>query len=151
MSINEIFYLIYSSKNNSIIFYDIIENKKINEIKNAHKDIITGFRHYVDNYNKRDLIISLSYDNNNIKLWNVNNLNCILNLENINKPGRYLSLACFLNSKNQIYIITGNRNYDSCEPIKVFDLKGKMVKQISYEFVRYIVLIIMINNLKYIF
>ena len=140
MSINEIFYLIYSTKKNSIIFYDIIENKKIIEIKNAHKDIITGFRHHLDNYNNRDLIISISYDNNNIKVWNINNFTCILNLENINKSGRYLSLACFLNDKNQIYIVTGNRNYFSDDPIKVFDLKGKMVKQIkdSYETVGYI-------------
>ena len=141
-SIDEIFYLIYSTKNNSIIFYDIIENKKIIEIKNAHKDIITGFRHYLDNYYKRDLIISMSYDKNNIKLWNVNNFNCILNLENINNPGRYLPLSCFINykKKKQIYIITGNRNYGSGDPIKVFDLKGKMVKQIknSYEGVGYI-------------
>ena len=131
MSINEIFYLIYSTKKTSIIFYDIIMNKKIIEIKNAHKDIITGFTHYLDNYNKIDLIISISYDNNNIKLWNVNNFTCILNLDNINESGRYLSLACFLNDKNQIYIITGNRNLGSDNSIKIFDLKGKMVKQIK--------------------
>ena len=138
-SIDEIFYLIYSTKNNSIISYDIIENKKIIEIKNAHKDNITGFRHYLDNYYKRDLLISMSYDNNNINLCNVNNFNCILNLENINEIGRYLSCSCFLNDKNQIYIITGNRNYGSGDPIKVFDLKGKMIKQIkdSYEDVGY--------------
>jgi len=133
MSIDEIFYLIYSTKNNSIISYDIIENKKIIEIKNAHKEIITGFRHCLDNYYKRDLIISISYDN--IKLWNANNFICLLNLENINKSRINLSLSCFLNDKNQIYIITGNINYG---PIKVFDLKGKMVKQILYEHVVFI-------------
>ena len=31
-SINDIFVLIYTNKSNSLIFYDIIENRKINEI-----------------------------------------------------------------------------------------------------------------------
>ena len=45
-SIYDIFYLIYTSKNNSIIFYNILDNKKINEIKNIHKNYITNYRHY---------------------------------------------------------------------------------------------------------
>ena len=93
-SIYDIFYLIYTSKNNSIIFYNLLDDKKINEIKNTHKQYITNYRHYLDNYNKRDLIISLSLDDNNLKLWNVNNYECLLNIENVNKNGGLLS-ACF--------------------------------------------------------
>ena len=63
---------IYIDKKNSIISYDIINNRKINEIKNAHKEYITYLRYYLDNINNRDLFISISYINNNIKLWNIN-------------------------------------------------------------------------------
>ena len=93
-SIYDIFYLIYTSKNNSIIFYNLLDDKKIDEIKNTHKQYITNYRHYLDNYNKRDLIMSLSLDDNNLKLWNVNNYECLLNIENVNKNGGLLS-ACF--------------------------------------------------------
>ena len=72
-SIYDILYLIYSTKKNAIIFYNLINNKKINEIKNAHQESITNFRHYLDSYNKRDLIISISLVDNNIKLWNIKN------------------------------------------------------------------------------
>ena len=63
-SICGIFYLIYSNKKSSIISYDLINNKTINIIKKAHKSYIINFRHILDNFNKRDLIISLSCDNN---------------------------------------------------------------------------------------
>ena len=56
-SINNIIYIIYANINKSIISYNLIENKKINEIINAHENEITGFRYYLDKINKRDLII----------------------------------------------------------------------------------------------
>ena len=82
-SINNILYLIFTNRNKSIISYNIIDNKRINEIKNAHENYISSFRYYLDNINKRDLIISISSDDNNIKLWNFNNLDLILNIKNI--------------------------------------------------------------------
>ena len=66
-SIDNILYLIYTNKNNSIISYNLINNCKIIEIKNAHKQYITNFRYYLDKKNKRDLIISISAYDNNIK------------------------------------------------------------------------------------
>ena len=129
-SLYDIFYIIYSSKIKSIIFYDLIDNKKIIEIKNAHKKDITAYRHYADIYNERDLIISISLDDNNIKLWNVNNFECLLNIENVNEDGSLLS-SCFLNDKNQIYIVTSNQDAYYVEPIKIFNLKGKIIKKIN--------------------
>ena len=105
----------------------MIDNKKIVEIKNSHKQSITNFRHCLDNYNKRDLIISISGEDNNLKLWNVNNYDCLLNIENESNKLRLYS-ACFLNDNNQIYIVTGNLNN---EPIEIFDLNGKIVKKIN--------------------
>ena len=129
-SINDIFYLIFSNKNKSIISYDLINNKKAIEIKKAHKNYITSFRHINDLINKRDLIISISCNDNDIKLWNVNNFECILDIKHI-----YIEdlTACFLNYSNQIYIITGNRHYSSTRPdlIRIYDLKGKKIKEIK--------------------
>ena len=56
-SINDILYLIYSNKIRSIISYNLIENKKIIEIKDAHEDSITNFRYYLDKINKIDFIL----------------------------------------------------------------------------------------------
>ena len=65
--------LTFSNKDNSIISYDLIDYKKINEIKKAHKSLITSFRYIYDNLEYRDLIISISNKDSNIKLWNINN------------------------------------------------------------------------------
>ena len=138
-SINNILYLIYSNKNKSIICYDLIQNKKINEIKNAHNKYITNFRYYLDKINLRDLILSISAYGNNIKLWNINNLNCLLHIKNINKNG-YLYSACFMNFNNNNYIITSNEHFELPDPIKVYDFKGNKIKEIndSFDYTYYI-------------
>ena len=132
-SLNNILYLIYSNNNKSIISYNIIENQKINEIKNAHKACISSFRYYLDNINQRDLVLSLSSNlyYNNIKLWDINNFELILNIENI--TNNYLKSACFLNDNNNNYIITTFFGYYKNKPegIKVFDFKGKKIKEIN--------------------
>ena len=107
--------------------------KKINEIKKAHDKEITNFRHYLDSNNNRDLIMSISDKDNNIKIWDVKNFECVLNLINVNKTG-ILNSACFLNINKELYIITSHYSdtySGKIEPIKVFDLKGKKIKQIK--------------------
>ena len=126
--IDNILYLIYGTINKSIISCNLLENKKVIEIKNAHKELITNFRYYLDKKNKRDLVISLSYDNN-IKLWNINNWECLSDIEEINKNG-YLLSACFLHDNNNYYIITSNYS-DNSELLKVFDLNGNKVKELK--------------------
>ena len=130
-SINDILYLIYAKENKSIILYDIINYVKICEIKNAHNKIISNFRHHLDKKNKRDLILSISSEDNNIKLWNINNLECLLNLTNIYEQG-FINSVCFLEDYiNNIYIITSNFNFNSFQSIKVFDFKGSKIKEIN--------------------
>ena len=130
-SIDKILYLIYGNKYRSIISFNIIDSKKINEIKNAHESYITNFRHYLDINNKRDLIITISADDNNIKLWNIVNLELLVDIQNINKDGLLYS-SCFLNNNSQIYIISSNYDYSgNCEPIKVFDFNGNYIKEIN--------------------
>ena len=129
--INNIFYLIYSNEDCSIIFYDLEANKIISEIKNAHDEYITSFRHFLDKKNKRDVIISISNDNSNIKLWNVNNLELIFNFKNVYSQNKICS-ACFLFDNNENYILTSNcDSSDEHEPIKAFNFNGEKVKEIK--------------------
>ena len=129
-SINSILYLVYSTYIKSIISFDLITQKINLEIKNAHKNYITNFRYCFDKANKKDIIMSVSDIDNNLKLWDANNWECILNLENINKQG-FLNSAYFLNDKNNIYIISSNWNFKNAEKIKVFNIKGEKIKEIN--------------------
>ena len=126
-SINNILYFIYTNKNKSIISYNLIDNKKINEIKNAHNSTIINFRHYLDKDKKQDLVFSASL-NRNLKLWRINNWECLLNIELIYETGDLCS-ACFLIIKNEYYFLTSNG--DGFEPIKVFNNNGIKIKEIN--------------------
>ena len=129
-SINDIIFLIYSNKDKSIISYDLINEKKINKIKNAHNMTITNFRHYLDTLFRRDLILSISTDDNNIKLWNINDFQCLINIKNINQKG-FLFSACLLKENNNSYILSSNSNLNDCESIKVFNFKGNKINEIN--------------------
>jgi len=129
-SIDSIFYLIYANSKRSIISFNLSDNKKINEIKKAHNRDITNFRHFLDKINKRDLIISISLSDNNLKLWNISNYDCLLNIENVNKTGRLFS-ACLFSSNNNNYILTSNAYGNNLESIKVFDFNGNKIKEIN--------------------
>ena len=130
-SIDNILYLIYSNYNKSIISYDLNHQKIINEIRRAHSKNISNLKHYLDKVNNRDLILSISFNDNNIKLWDVKNWNNFLNIINVNSIG-FLASACLINENNQIHIITSNYNEeDNCEAIKVFDLKGNKIKELN--------------------
>ena len=129
-SINDILYLIYSTQSKSIICYDLENQQIINKIKKSHNEFITNFKYYFDNINKRDLLMSISKDDNNIRVWNANNWECLCNLKNINNTGLLYS-ACLLN-ENQNYIITSNYSNElNSESIKVFDFKGNKIKEID--------------------
>lgn len=136
-SIEHIYYLIYSNISKSIISYNLLENKKIIQINNAHNKYITNFRHYLDKIYKKDLLISISRDDNNIKLRDANNLNCLYDFRNIYKDGNIYS-ACFLNDNKENYILVSN--YGIYESIKIFNLKGEKIKDLtnSYEMTYFI-------------
>ena len=130
-TINDILYLIYSSQKKSVICYDLNSKNIIKEIKNLHNEYITNIKHYLDKKNERDLIMLICSNNNNIKLWNVNKWECILNLPQVNKE-KFLDSACFLNDNDEIFIITCNYNFKgNSESIKVFDINGNKIKEIN--------------------
>jgi uncharacterized coiled-coil protein SlyX len=130
-SINEILYLIYVNENKSIISYDLNKQKKLAEIKNIFKTNITNFKHFLDEKKKRDLIMTMSLEGNNIKVFNVSNWECICQLNNVNSSG-WLESSCFLNNNEDNYIVTSNyNNLYNPEAIKVFDFKGNKIKEIK--------------------
>ena len=129
-SIDDILLLIYTNKNKSIFSYNIPNNQILNEIKNAHDETISNIQHYFDSINKRDLILSISCYDNNLKLWDIT-FNCLVNLKNVNKEG-FLYSGTILNYNNQNYIITSNANYSyNCDPIKIFDFNGNKINEIN--------------------
>lgn len=129
-SVDDIIYMIYTNKNRSIISYNLLNNEIINQVKKSHNEYISNFKHYLDKKNKRDLLISVSAKDNNIKLWNIKNWECLTDLKNINENG-YLYSACFLNYNDKIYLISTNFNFGNPEPIKIFDLDGKKINTIN--------------------
>ena len=129
-SINNILYLIYSNINNSLISYNLNKQKIITKLKKTHYYNITNIKHYLDKIKNRDLIMTISYEDNNVKLWDINNWEQLLNIKNANNRGILFS-GSFLNENNNNYIITSNLFWDGePEPIKIFDFNGNIIKKI---------------------
>jgi len=134
-SIQDIFCIVYPTIDYSLIFYDLINKIKIVEIKKAHNSYIIELRHYFDNidkFNKRDLILSVSYYDRNVKIWNFNNVECIFNINTYNKG--IINSACFLydfNLNEIMIIISNNTDSNIKESIKIFNLSGNEIKQIE--------------------
>ena len=119
-SINNIFYLVFAN-NISIRIYNIIDNKKIGEINTAHDKLIKHLKYYLDSINKRDLIMSLSFYDNNIKIWDVNRLECLYNFKK--EGGKFSITSCLIIENNQYYIAMGYFYYNSGSEdlVKSFD------------------------------
>ena len=131
-SIYNINYIIYSSKSKSIISKDMMNFQKICEIKNAHEIYITNFRHFLDKENNRDIIMSISAGDNNIKLWDLKNWNCLSDIKKIYNHGSLLSACFFRNKKDKMnFIITSNDYYSNSEKMKIIDFEGNKIKEIN--------------------
>ena len=136
-SINDILELVYATKDKSIIAYDLNNAKLLHKLFKSHNNYITNFRHYLDKINKRDVIMSMSKKDNNIKLWNANSWEQIKNIENVNQKD-FLYSACFLNDNSTNYIITSNgcnrqyyMNIHNFEPMKLYDFNGEKIKDLN--------------------
>lgn len=122
--------IIYNENNtNSIKAINFIDNKEIIEIKNAHNNTIDNFFHYQDKINKRNLIFSQSSDNNgtNIKLWDINNWECLYdcNYEN-------WDLINLIVDNNQFYCLLLSDVIDEpYKTYKIYDLQGNLVKTLK--------------------
>lgn len=125
-SIDDLNLIIYSRINRSIVCYDINNDQKVNEVLNAHHEKITYLNKYTNRKNKINVMLSISSVDNNLKVWNISNFQCLCSILGINKQG-WINCACFLNNNNQVYVLTTNSFGFSKkpDPIKVFDLKGR--------------------------
>ena len=127
--------LVFCSNRNIINFFDIEKEIIIKSIPDAHKSQITNFRYAKDTNYNRDLLLSIADIIKNIKIWDINTLNCILNIDKVYFSG-FLFSACFLideiNKRN--YIISVNYN---SEPLKIYSLEGKnlysQIRDIRYK------------------
>ena len=128
-SLDNILYLVYATEEYSINFYNLNEQKLVKEIQNAHIEYqVTNFRHLVDEIKKRDILMSISADSRNVRLWDIKNWELLTNITNIYKTG-YLYSASFLIDDNKYYIATSNSSQNS-ESIKIFDFYGSQTKEI---------------------
>ena len=80
--------------------------------------------------------MSISGKDNNVKLWKANDFTHwiqLFDLKNVNEKTEILS-GCFMNYKNNIYLLTSAKNEENNEtvgepePIKVYDLKGNEIQ-----------------------
>ena len=128
------YYLVYINDDiSSLICYDILNKQKINSIIISLS--ISTIRHFCDENNKRDLIMTVHYQNT-IKIFNIFNCECILNIKNINDNEGNLDSACFINDNNNLCIATSEYNFENfvhgiCDPIKIFNQKGIKIKEIN--------------------
>ena len=130
-SVYDLILLVFIGKNYSIITYNVIDNKKIFEIKKAN-ETLNELKHYFDKNNERDLVSSISLHDNNIKIWNFNNLECILNI-NYRIGNFFLNLnsVCFLNNGKDIHLIVSSINMPQNQLIHIYNLRGEKIKEIN--------------------
>ena len=126
-SFDDILYLVYTNINKSLILYNVATNKIINEIKKAHNEYITNIKHYLDNINNRNLILTVSFEENNLKVWNLIKNELLCSIKNIHKT-KTLVTACILKDKMNNYIITPGTPSDY---INILTLKGELIGRIN--------------------
>ena len=135
-SINNNSYIIYATENKSIICYNLSNNKREIEKKKTHSGYISNIKYYYNKYENNEIIMSLSYDDKNFKLWTFHNMHCLLNMKNIYNSG-FLYSACVFNiNKYSYFAISNHIDYESdikkADYIKVYNFKGEFIKNINY-------------------
>ena len=75
--------------------------------------------------------MSISSEDNNIKIWDINKWNCILNFKADISIG-YLNSVCFLNDENITYFIINGfkKNNNDSGPMKIYNLNGQKIREI---------------------
>ena len=124
---NEMF-LVYGTKNNSMECYDLIKQKLVKSIINAHSSPILNIRHSCIKALQKDLILSSSNQTYNIKIWDTDTWQYSYNIENIYTMGNMLSVCLLFDIyKNETFVFT------SCDSdhIKLYNQKGNYVQNLS--------------------
>ena len=122
-------YIVYADMHKYIYCHNLMKNQKEKAIKNAHVEPISSIRYYCNN--KKEYIMSISYKNRQIKIWNFNNWQEIVNIKEIYPEG-FLYSACFIKDNHKIYFLTSNWvDTNSADLIRIYDLQGKRVNVIN--------------------
>ena len=136
-SVDNILQLVYATKEKSIISYDLDSKRNIAKKFKAHKNFITNFKFIYDRENNKDIVMSISKKDNNIKIWNANSWELLTDISNTNQ-NNFLYSACFLQNENNINIITSNgknlqalQSNENFENMKLFNLKGELIFEIE--------------------
>jgi len=136
-SINNQLELAYTTKEKSLIIYDINSKKELFKPGERHNNHITNIKHIYDKINKMDIVMTISKKDNNIKIWNVTDQKKE-NEDIIAYEKNFLYSACFLQDMNEIKILTSNgknlqayQTNEKFENMKLFNLKGKLIKEIN--------------------
>ena len=134
---DNIFQIVYATKDKSLISYDINNKREIFKKTKAHNNFITNFKYIFDGIYYKDIIMSVSKKDNNIKIWNANKWELISDIFNVNQKN-FLYSACFLKDNDNISILTSNgknlqqnQMHENFENIKIYDLKGNLIKEIE--------------------
>ena len=136
-SIDDILILLYSNRYNVIRAYNLSTFQIIQEIKNFISHEIRSIKHYFDQKEKRDLILTVddSLPLKVVKVWNYKKWECLYTF-NVNCYGLELRLINFINNKNQILIFI-NRTEGIAPNQKdyreIYDINGKKIREINYE------------------
>ena len=95
--------------------FDLINQKFLFAGKNAHNERVFTCKHYLDNINQRDLLITGSFDKT-IKIWNINNEFQLLFEKKPDyeyQENTYLLSECLLSFNNSLYLITSAYELES--------------------------------------
>ena len=115
-------FLIYPKLPQSIVSYNITKKSISHELKNAHQSRVQNLAHCFDKKKKIDLILSTSQNDNNIKIWNFQIWELILNIQDIFNINSIFNLT--KNHENNIIV-------GCTELIKVFNLNGNLISTIN--------------------
>lgn len=119
--------LVYGNKHKSLVSVDI-ESGSSKKIDNAHREFITLIRHFISISFPKDLILSCSCYNGNIKIWAVENWQLLFDKSQIYSSGEIYS-ACLLFKTNDFFVVTSSES--ESEYIKVFAKNTSLAKEIN--------------------
>ena len=124
-------YLIYATKDKCIITYNLSYKGIERKIPSNHNEYITNLLYCFNYKMNKEIIMSVSYKDTNLKIWNFEDWQCLIDIKNIYSKG-FLYAACFLNKQNYNYFITTNWVEDKfADSIKVYDYDKNIVKRIN--------------------
>ena len=116
--------VVWGTPQYSLECYDLEKRKITKTVIGAHSQTIFSCRHYVERKNKKDYIITSSYDRK-IKVWDIKTWSIVVNIASAHS-GSYIYSVCLLNEENENvnYIISSAPN----EFMKVWNFSGKFLR-----------------------